>query len=267
MEKTRQMPAMDAGPRAYNSAQLIADDSTMPPRFFCPMPLTAGATIELPAEVAHHADRVLRLKAGETVTLFNGEGGEFPAELVSLGKKAHATLGERQSTERESPLEVSLAQSLVSSDKMDWVLQKAVELGVSRIQPVASTRSVVKLSTERAEKRMEHWRQVVISACEQCGRNTLPQLEPLQSLPRHLATPGNALRLFLSPWASERIHDLARPARVELLVGPEGGFTDEEEQAARAAGFRPVSLGPRVLRTETAGLAALSALQTLWGDF
>ena len=241
----------------------------MIPRFFCSIPLAAGSDIDLPPEVAHHADRVLRLKAGERITLFNGDGSEVPAVLLSLGMSARAELGDRHTPERESPLDVTLVQSLAAADKMDWVLQKAVELGVARFKPVASSRSVVKLAGDRAEKRLEHWRHIVAAACEQCGRNVLPPVADLLPLARHLAAPapGETLRLFLSPTAPDRIADLSRPARVELLVGPEGGFTDDEETAARSVGYRPVRLGPRVLRTETAGLAALAALQLQWGDF
>ena len=255
--------------RAYNRAESAADNSMMNPRFFCPIPLAAGHAIDLPAEVAHHADRVLRLKAGDRITLFNGDGGEFPAVLLSLGKTARAELEARLEPQRESPVMLTLVQSLATADKMDWVLQKAVELGVSRIVPVASARSVVKLSGDRAEKRVEHWRHIVAAACEQCGRNVLPPVADLLPLPRHLAAPppGETLRLFLSPTAPDRLSDLPRPASVELLVGPEGGFTDDEESAARSVGYRPVRLGPRILRTETAGLAALAALQLQWGDF
>ncbi len=241
----------------------------MNPRFFCSVPLAAGSNIDLPPEVAHHADRVLRLKAGDAITLFNGDGSEFPSVLLSLGKSARAELGPRLEPARESPLKLTLVQSLAAADKMDWVLQKAVELGVAGFKPVSSTRSVVKLVGDRAEKRVEHWRHIVAAACEQCGRNVLPSVADLQTLSRHLAAPAPAgtLRLFLSPTAPARLSDLPRPAAVELLVGPEGGFTDAEEECARVVGYQPVRLGPRVLRTETAGLAALAALQLQWGDF
>lgn len=232
------------------------------------MPLHAHATVALPPGVAHHVERVLRLAPGDALTLFNGEGGEYPGRLLSLGKTPVAELGACQQTDRESPLAITLAQSLASGDKMDWVLQKAVELGASAIAPVASSRSVVKLSGERAEKRVEHWRQIVASACEQCGRNRLPQVAELTSLTAYLARPrtdGN-LRLILAPGAALKLSDLPRPTAVELLVGPEGGFTEDEIRAARLAGYQAVRLGPRILRTETAGLAALTALQLLWGD-
>ncbi len=232
------------------------------------MPLDAHATVALPPGVAHHMDRVLRLAPGDVLTLFNGEGGEYPARLLSLGKAPSAELGAYQGTDRESPLAITLVQSLAAGDKMDWVLQKAVELGASAIAPVISRRSVVKLSGERAEKRVEHWQRIVASACEQCGRNHLPRVTELSSLNSHLARPGTAgsLRLILAPGAALRLSDFPRPTAVELLVGPEGGFTEDEILAAKLAGYEAVRLGPRILRTETAGLAALTALQLLWGD-
>lgn len=240
----------------------------MAPRFFCPMPLQAHCTVDLPSAVAHHVERVLRLSPGDVLTLFNGQGGEFPARLIALGKAPSAELGEFVPIERESALAITLVQSLASGDKMDWVLQKAVELGASRIVPVASQRSVVRLSGERAEKRVEHWRQIVASACEQCGRNRLPEVAELRNLLSHMAQapePGT-LRLILAPGAASKLSDLPRPSAVELLVGPEGGFTEDEVLAAQVAGYQAIRLGPRILRTETAGLAALTALQMLWGD-
>jgi len=240
----------------------------MAPRFFCPMPLLAHSTVDLPPTVAHHAERALRLSPGDVLTLFNGQGGEFPARLIALGKAAKAELGEHVAGERESPLAITLVQSLASGDKMDWVLQKAVELGASRIVPVTSSRSVVRLSGERAEKRVEHWQRIVASACEQCGRNRLPEVAELKGLLSHMAqTPDpGTLRLILAPDAASKLSDLPRPGAVELLVGPEGGFTEDEVLAAQVAGYRAIRLGPRILRTETAGLAALTALQMLWGD-
>jgi 16S rRNA (uracil1498-N3)-methyltransferase len=241
----------------------------MEPRFFCPIPLLAHSTVDLPPAVAHHAERVLRLAPGDALTLFNGQGGEFPARLIALGKAAKAELRAHLPGERESPLAITLVQSLASGDKMDWVLQKAVELGASKIVPVASSRSVVRLSGERAEKRVEHWRQIVASACEQCGRNRLPEVAELKSLLSHMAQAPDTgtQRLILAPGSASRLGDFPRPQAVELLVGPEGGFTEDEVLAAEVAGYRAIRLGPRILRTETAGLAALTALQMLWGDF
>ena len=239
----------------------------MMPRFHCPGPFAAGATVALPPQAEHHALRVLRLRPGDELVLFDGEGGEWPGRLVESGRGLRVTLGEWREVEREAPLALTLAQALAVADKMDWVVQKAVELGACAIVPVQAKRSVLRLSGERAGKRLRHWQQVLVSACEQCGRNRLPGLEDVVDLPHFLARPGRETRLLLSPGAGMRLTALPRPAgAVTLLVGPEGGFDPDEEASARAAGFQPVSLGPRVLRTETAGLAAIAALMALWGD-
>ncbi len=242
----------------------------MTSRFHCPGPLKEGQIIALPAPAAHHALRVLRLCAGDEVVLFDGTGGEWVGRLVEAGRSLQVELGNHRAIEREAPLKLTLAQALPAADKMDWVVQKAVELGAAAIAPLAARRSVVRLSSERAEKRLLHWRQVMISACEQCGRNRLPSLSPLLDLPHYLTQPavGNETRLLLSPHQGLRLSALPRPAAgVTLLVGPEGGFTEEEVDAARSAGFQAVALGPRVLRTETAGIAAIAAIMALWGDF
>ena len=245
----------------------------MIPRFHCPVPIAAGRAFALPPQAAHHAQRVLRLRAGDEVVLFDGTGGEWPGRLLDAsraGQELQVMPADRCDLERESPLALTLAQALPAADKMDWVVQKAVELGAAAIQPLAARRSVVRLAGERAEKRMLHWRQVIISACEQCGRNRVPALSTLFDLPQYLAQPAaeNETRLLLSPHQGLRLSLLPRPkAGVTLLVGPEGGFTDEEEQAALRAGFTAVALGPRILRTETAGVAAIAAIMALWGDF
>lgn len=238
-------------------------------RFFSPEPLPQGDCFELPDALAHHAVRVLRLSAGARIVLFDGCGGEVEAVLEGQGKRWSARLLERRAVERESPLQVVLVQALASADKMDWVVQKAVELGVSGLIPVRATRSVLKLSGERAEKRVAHWREVAVSACEQSGRNRVPQVADIVDLRDYLAhTRAGPQRLILDPVGGQRLADLGRPAGAcHLLIGPEGGWSDEELAACRAAGCAGVTLGPRVLRTETAGLAALAALQALWGDF
>ncbi len=239
----------------------------MMPRFHCPGPFAAGATVALPSQAEQHALRVLRLRPGDELVLFDGEGGEWPGRLVESGRGLRVMLGEWREVEREAPLALTLAQALAVADKMDWLVQKAVELGACAIVPVQAKRSVLRLSGERAGKRLRHWQQVLVAACEQCGRNRLPGLEDVVDLPHFLARPGRETRLLLSPGAGMRLTALPRPAgAVTLLVGPEGGFDPDEEAAARAAGFQPVSLGPRVLRTETAGLAAIAALMALWGD-
>ena len=238
-------------------------------RFFCPGPLQPGTEIALPREVAHHAERVLRLAVGEELVLFDGSGAEFAGRLTALGGQARAEIGERSEPLRESPLRLTLAQALASADKMDWVIQKAVELGVDQVIPVAAERSVLKLAGERAGKRLMHWRQVAVAACEQCGRNRLPEIAEVQPLAGYLADHREgALRLLLDPVAGQRLAELSRPAGpVHLLIGPEGGWAEAELKAARVAGCTAIRLGPRILRTETAGLAVISALQALWGDF
>jgi len=212
---------------------------------------------------------VLRLVAGDAVTLFDGRGTEYSATITRAGKAGvDLTVHDRRAVSRESPLVVTLAQGISSGERMDYTVQKAVELGVVAIQPLLTARSVVRLAQERAHKRMAHWRAVTISACEQCGRNFIPEINGLCDFSRWLGRSPGGLRLLLSPRAQVRLHDLARPAGgVLLLAGPEGGLSPEEENAAVNTGFQAVRLGPRVLRTETAAVAALAAMQTLWGDF
>jgi 16S rRNA (uracil1498-N3)-methyltransferase len=219
---------------------------------------------------AHHGANVLRLKAGDSIVLFDGTGGEWFAELKEIGRKgATALLRERRERNCESPLNVILAQGISAGEKMDYTIQKAVELGVSAIQPLATRRAKVQLSGERAEKRVQHWQEVVHAACEQSGRNRVPRVGPILALDNWLGgLSGSELRLTLSPAAEPGLAQLPKPGRdVILLVGPEGGLDEEELGRAELRGFRGVRLGPRVLRTETAALAALSAMQTLWGDF
>lgn len=215
---------------------------------------------------------VLRLAAGDALTLFDGAGGEYPAEVVRLGKSGVTVrMGERREIDRESPLVVTLAQAVSSGERMDYTIQKAVELGVARIEPLIASRCVVRLSGERAAKRVQHWHAVAAAACEQCGRNRMPAVAPVAPYADWLAqqavpAPGSAL--LLAPRGDGRLRELPRPAGpVTLLAGPEGGFSPQEADAAARAGFTPIRLGPRVLRTETAAVAALAALQVLWGDF
>ena len=240
----------------------------MNPRFFCPDGLQPDSEMILPAAVAHHAERVLRLAVGEGVTLFDGRGGECDAVLVALGRQPLARLGPRHAVERESPLAITLVQALAAGDKMDWVVQKAVELGVAAIQPVAAERSVLKLAGERAAKRVAHWQQIVVSACEQSGRNRVPEVAEILPLARWLGTPFAGRRLILAPGDAGALVRMAPPdGPLAVLVGPEGGWSPAELGLAMRAGCEPLALGPRVFRSETAGLAALAALQTLWGDF
>jgi len=242
----------------------------MIPRFFCPFPLHPGATVELAAEATHHALKVLRVGAGDTAMLFDGRGGQWRASLHPAGKFLRATLVEFDDLDCEPPLALTLVQALPASDKMDFVVQKAVELGVVRIQPVAAKRSVIRLSGERATRRVEHWRNIAIAACEQSGRNRIPAVAPILDLPQYLglAAQENGLRFVCAPEASGFLRDLGVPASpVSLLIGPEGGFEESELLAARVAGFHAIRLGPRILRTETAGLGAVAAMMALWGDW
>ena len=241
------------------------------PRFYCPPPLPASGAFELPEEAAHHAARVLRLRAGDRVELFDGEGNECHGVITELGgKRVVVSHLSAIDSNRESPLRIMLAQALSSSEKMDWVIQKATELGVTEIQPVDTERSVARLSAERIEKRMEHWRQVAVSACEQCGRNTLPQIHAPMDIMAWLQQmqKGHDTKLILLPQGAVPLHAQTRPqGRIALLIGAEGGFTQAESESALRCGFVPVRMGARVLRTETAAIAGLAALQTLWGDF
>jgi 16S rRNA (uracil1498-N3)-methyltransferase len=240
-----------------------------PPRFYLGQTLAPGARLMLPPGPARHAARALRLAPGDALVLFNGRGGEYPALIERIQREDVAVrVTGFDAVERESPLQVLLAQGISSGERMDYTLQKAVELGVGAIQPIAARRSVVKLAGERVERRVAHWQGVVNSACEQCGRNrTPPVAEPL-ALADWLGRHPQGRLLFLSPLAERRLADLPASAGAEVLVaGPEGGFEADEIAALEAAGAVPVRLGPRVLRTETAALAALAALQMLWGDY
>ena len=241
------------------------------PRFYCPPPLPPRGTFELPPDAAHHAARVLRLREGDRVEMFDGLGNACHGVITELGGK-RVVVGEITAARinRESPLRITLAQALSSSEKMDWVVQKATELGVAEIQPLDTERSVAKLSAERAAKRLEHWRQVAISACEQCGRNLLPEihtpLDIMAWLQQMRATSDS--KFILLPEGAASLHAQAKPQDgVVLLIGAEGGFTQAESESALHCGFTPIRLGARVLRTETAAVAGLAALQTLWGDF
>jgi 16S rRNA (uracil1498-N3)-methyltransferase len=241
------------------------------PRFFCPGDLSQGALRDLPPAAAHHASRVLRLTAGDPVILFNGDGGESDAQISSMSKDHVAVrVGAWRAREVEAPVPVTLVQGLSARERMDFTVQKAVELGVVEIFPVETRRSVLRLAEERAARRVEHWQNLAIATCEQCGRNRVPHIHSVSALPdwlgTHAAAPGEQ-RLILSVDARTRLRDLTAPQKALLLAGPEGGFASEEVEIAQACGFTAVRLGPRVLRTETAALAALAAIHTLWGDF
>ena len=238
------------------------------PRFYCPQPLAIGLTIDLPEAVAHHV-QVVRLAPGESITLFNGDGGEYTAVLQMVEKRrASAEIKAHTARDAELPYAVTVAQALPEASKMDWIIEKAVELGAAAFQPLAARRCVVKLSGERAEKKLLHWQGVIVSACEQSGRNRLPQLAPVDEFRDWIAQQDMHRRVILTPRGSQSLADWARhqpPQALTIMVGPEGGFSDEEENLAVAQGALPLSMGPRILRTETAALAALAALNASWG--
>jgi 16S rRNA (uracil1498-N3)-methyltransferase len=240
----------------------------MPPR------LAAGARVVLPEAVGHHLIRVLRLRPGDVIVLFDGGGGEHDAIIAAVGREGVAVeVGAWRAVDREASLMVHLAQGVASGERMDYTLQKAVELGVAGITPVVATRSVVRLDRQRAERRRAHWERLCVSACEQCGRDRVPSVHPLRNFGEWLASlPACAesaeLRLLLSPDPAQSLRDLPCPAGpVLLLAGPEGGLTPRERDDATRLGFHAVRLGPRILRTETAAVAALAAMHALWGDF
>jgi 16S rRNA (uracil1498-N3)-methyltransferase len=235
-------------------------------RFFCPAPLQAGTSVTLPEEAAHHATRVLRLAPGAAVILFDGAGQSCAGRIASLRPAVSVELTETLPPEPEPPCRVTLVQALASGDKMDWVIQKAVELGVHAVVPVAARRSVLKLDGARAEKRVAHWRKIAIAACEQSGRSRVPAVSDIQPLNQWLARATGGWVLAPAAGQALRAHAPA-PAELNLLVGPESGWEPAELEAMQARGVVPLRLGPRILRTETAGLAALAAIQALWGDY
>ncbi len=237
-------------------------------RVYVDAPLASGMRVTLQGSAAGHLTRVLRLRVGEALTVFNGAGGEYAASIehAHAGRVAVA-IGELRAIERESPLTLTLAQGVSRGERMDLVVQKATELGVSGLAPVLAERSVVRLTAQQAERRLNHWRAIAIAACEQSGRNRLPAIASPVPLRDFLRTSDGSMRLLLSPAATATLADLPRlVSAVTVLIGPEGGLAEAEQEAAVAAGFRPVRLGPRVLRTETAAIAALTLLQREFGD-
>lgn len=230
-------------------------------------PLAVDARFALPEAAARHVGQVLRMRPGELLTLFNGAGGEYDAVIEAVERRSVQVRVENfREVERESALRITLAQCVSKGERMDYTVQKAVELGVAAIVPLLSARSVVKLDSERWEKKLEHWRGVVVSACEQSGRTAVPHVFPVQKLDAWLAHCGSGPRLVLAPGGHHSLKELPPVPAATLLVGPEGGLADEEVALAVHRGFTAIGLGPRVLRTETAGVAALAALQALWGD-
>ena len=238
-------------------------------RLYFPDEVPAHGEAMAPAQAAHHLMHVLRARAGDAVVLFDGRGHEYDGVIVHIDRSGvRLRIGDPRPVTRESPLDVVLAQGISSGERMDYTVQKAVELGVSAIQPISMERSVVRLDATRASRRVAHWQSVVIAACEQCGRNRVPRVAPVMGLGAWLAVTPEALRMNLTPDGAMTLQKLSRPiGTVVLLAGPEGGLSARERADAQAAGFVGVRLGPRILRTETAALAALAAMQTLWGDF
>ena len=235
-------------------------------RFFIDAPLSLGQHA-LPEAQAHYLGRVLRHAVGDAVQLFDGSGQEFLGELIEVGKKAvRVELRESFAGLTESPLRIHLGQGLSRGERMDWAIQKATELGATDITPIVSERCEVRLKDERTDKRMAHWRQIAISACEQCGRSVTPRIHPPIGLADWLLQVEAELKLVLHPVA-EPLQSHAKPGSLAFLIGPEGGLSEAEVQQAKAQNFHAARLGPRVLRTETAPVVALSLAQQLWGDF
>lgn len=237
------------------------------PRIFTGQVLQAESTFDLEPGPSQHLSRALRMQVGDSLILFDGRGGEYPATLSAVGKKqVRVATGALDSREVESPLSIHLGVAISRGDRMDWVVQKATELGVTAITPLLTERTEVKLKGDRAEKKINHWQQVATSACEQSGRNRIPQLAPLTLLQSWLGTTAADRKLVLHHRAINQTHSETIPTSVALLIGPEGGLSDEEIQLAETAGYQSLQLGPRILRTETAPLAAVTLLQSRWGD-
>jgi 16S rRNA (uracil1498-N3)-methyltransferase len=238
-------------------------------RAFVDAPLAAGANITLPAAPAAHLTRVLRLRAGDRVVLFNGRGGEYDAQLSAVGRTGvQARIDAHHAVERESALQVTLLQAIARGERMDLVVQKATELGVAAIVPLICERSVVQLDASGGERRSAHWRAVAVAACEQCGRNRLPHIAPVSLFEAACGAAADATRVLLDPAASVPLVNAAAAAgrALTLLIGPEGGLSEGECRLAERSGFVACRLGPRTLRTETAALAALAAVQAVAGD-
>jgi len=240
-------------------------------RFYTPERLASGAIVQLPQAAATHAVRVLRMGVGDKSLVFNGDGYDYVCEIISIRKQqVDVKIGSSSIVKTESPLNITLLQGISSGDRMDYTIQKAVELGVKHIQPINSDRSVVKLAGDRVEKRVLHWQGIVNSACEQCGRAFVPKVSaPLtlnQWLSEHPLT--SQCRILLNPEGAKRLADLSAPSdEIQLLIGAEGGLSPKEIEMASANNFQSVILGPRILRTETAALAAIASMHNLWGDF
>ncbi|WNO08921.1 16S rRNA (uracil(1498)-N(3))-methyltransferase [Teredinibacter sp. KSP-S5-2] len=238
------------------------------PRIYTPQSITPETSFELEAGASHHLLKVLRMSVGRELILFNGQGAEYPAEIIAATKK-NATVAVKSEIHREteSPLNTELAIGISKGERMDWVLQKATELGINTIRPLLTERTEVKLTGDRLQKRVDHWQQVVISACEQCQRNRIPEIHDPQRAQDFISTSQSDLKFVLHHRSEKQLTSYSTPKSVSLLIGPEGGLTDEEIAHATQHGFHELTLGPRVLRTETAPIVALAVLQSHWGDF
>lgn len=236
-------------------------------RLFCDFPLVVGTIIDLPKETSRHIF-VLRLSEGNEIVLFNGTGGEYPARIIASDKtKTRVEILSHDPREAELTYQITLAQALPESSKMDWIIEKAVELGASRIQPLAAQRSVVRLNADRAEKRLARWQTIVTAASEQCGRNTLVEICEPVAFNTFVEESNERLAVMFTPRASETLSDWTNrqtPQAITIMIGPEGGFSPEEEELAIQNGVIPLSMGSRILRTETAGMVAISAINAIW---
>lgn len=238
------------------------------PRFYDDQPLAAEQTVDLSDTVVQHVCRALRMRVGDPIILFNGDGNEYHAQLETVEKRrASVRIREVIRPAVESPLQIRIGQSLSRGERMDYAVQKATEMGMQQMFPLFSERCEVKLNSERQDKRIRHWQQVAISACEQSGRCAVPTINAPQTLEQWLQQEDAELKLVLHHHTATPLGDFTPPQSVALLIGPEGGLTEKEVELARDHGFQPVAFGPRVMRTETAPVAALALLQHLWGDW
>ncbi len=237
-------------------------------RIFISSPVTAGSILTLPEETAHYLGNVLRLRNGTPVRIFDGRGGEFNAKVGEHGKRlVTLSVADHLDQEKESPLAVTMALGISRGERMDYAVQKAVELGAARIVPLTTEHCAVQLDSRRAGQKLNHWRKVVTSACEQCGRNRLPELRPVIGFHAWASGVTGGVRLVFSPAAGRKLSGVSKPdGPATILLGPEGGLSEDEVHTAIQAGFLPIALGPRILRAETAAVAALTAVQVLWGD-
>lgn len=237
------------------------------PRLFVDQPLQIDQIIELDREASKYISRVLRRSEGDPLALFNGDGNDYAATLIAPGKTTHVQINSKSANSTESPVNITLVQSLAKGTKLDLVIQKATELGVSRITPVSSDRSVLQIDATRLQKRMQHWRGVAISACTQCNRSVLPEIDEPGSLSDWLSSKKHDNTFILQPDSGQSIGSITISGRsCTIIVGPEGGFSDEEIQHALTHGVIPIACGPRILRTETAGFTTIAILQARFGD-